>query len=223
MSARTDWLAAAVLLLAAQAGAQEAEFSGVARVIDGDTIEVSGVIVRLADIDAPELGQSCEGPRALRPCGKRAADLLAERIEGATVECRASGLDAYGRTIASCSHLGGDLGAWLVTEGYAMAFVRYSTRFVDLEAEARDKGAGLWRAAFEPPWEFRAARWRNVDPPPTPDCPIKGNISRNNGDHIYHAPWSPYYERTRIDTSQGERWFCSEGEALAAGWRPPRR
>ena len=59
-------------------------------------------------------------------------------------------------------------------------------------------------------------------PSPTavpPNCRIKGNISA--GDRVYHTPDSPYYARTQIDPAQGERWFCSEQEAQAAGWRPP--
>ena len=51
------------------------------------------------------------------------------------------------------------------------------------------------------------------------DCRIKGNIS--NGDRVYHTPDSPYYARTHIDPAQGERWFCTESEAQAAGWRAP--
>lgn len=59
---------------------------------------------------------------------------------------------------------------------------------------------------------------------PTPtavpaNCRIKGNIS--GGERIYHTPGSPYYDQTDIDVSIGERWFCSEREARAAGWRPP--
>jgi hypothetical protein len=53
-----------------------------------------------------------------------------------------------------------------------------------------------------------------------PDCRIKGNIS-NNG-RIYHVPGSRHYDRTKIDTSRGERWFCSVEEAVRAGWRAPR-
>jgi len=48
--------------------------------------------------------------------------------------------------------------------------------------------------------------------------PIKGNINAK-GEKIYHAPWSKHYAATKIDTSKGERWFCSEAEAKAAGWR----
>jgi endonuclease YncB( thermonuclease family) len=55
---------------------------------------------------------------------------------------------------------------------------------------------------------------------PPGGCRIKGNISQNG--RIYHVPGSPSYDQTKIDTSKGERWFCSEAEARAAGWRPPR-
>jgi len=56
--------------------------------------------------------------------------------------------------------------------------------------------------------------------PPSGKCVIKGNISENG--RIYHVPGSPSYDRTKIDESKGERWFCSEAEARAAGWRPPK-
>jgi len=50
---------------------------------------------------------------------------------------------------------------------------------------------------------------------------IKGNIG-SKGDRIYHVPGGRWYDKTRIDTGKGERWFCSEAEARAAGWRPPK-
>ena len=50
---------------------------------------------------------------------------------------------------------------------------------------------------------------------------IKGNIGAG-GEKIYHVPGSPYYERTEIDESKGERWFCTVAEAVEAGWRPAR-
>jgi hypothetical protein len=53
-------------------------------------------------------------------------------------------------------------------------------------------------------------------------CPIKVNISRTTGERIYHLPGQRYYSRTRIDLSSGERWFCSEDAARAAGWRKAR-
>ena len=53
-------------------------------------------------------------------------------------------------------------------------------------------------------------------------CPIKGNISKNTGERIYHTPGQEFYTQTRIDWLSGERWFCSEADARAAGWRKSR-
>ena len=104
-----------------------------------------------------------------------------------------------------------------------MVFRRYSDRFTAEEDAARAGSIGLWQTDFEPPWEYRAKRWEVAAQQAPDGCPIKGNINRG-GERIYHTPWgSQWYDRTRISTAHGERWFCSEREALAAGWRPPRR
>jgi hypothetical protein len=104
-----------------------------------------------------------------------------------------------------------------------MVFRRYSDRFTEEEDAAKAAGIGLWQTDFEPPWEYRAKRWE-VAAQQAPDrCPIKGNINRD-GQRIYHTPWgSQWYDRTRISTAHDERWFCSEREALDAGWRAPLR
>ena len=52
-------------------------------------------------------------------------------------------------------------------------------------------------------------------------CVIKRNIS-SSGERIYHVPGQRYYDNTQINESKGERWFCSEQEAVAAGWRKAR-
>jgi endonuclease YncB( thermonuclease family) len=80
--------------------------TGLIRPMDGDTFEMAGVgIVRLADIDAPEMAQKCEGgPKHLRDCGVYVADVLAERIRGRTVECEVHAIDEYQRRIASCTY-----------------------------------------------------------------------------------------------------------------------
>lgn len=52
-----------------------------------------------------------------------------------------------------------------------------------------------------------------------PACNIKGNVSINSGAHIFHVPGQKDYDRTRISADYGERWFCSEADARAAGWR----
>ena len=105
----------------------------------------------------------------------------------------------------------------------AWAFVKYSRDYVGLEKEPRAKKIGIWQAKTQPPWEYRTRRWETAQKVSSSDgCPIKGNINAK-GERIYHAPWSISYAATRIDPSKGERWFCSEAEAKAAGWRAPYR
>jgi len=89
---------------------------------------------------------------------------------------------------------------------------------------AREAGLGLWQNGVDPqtPWAYRANKWeRAAAASPRAGCPIKGNIAQD-GERIYHTPWSKYYSRTQIDLNHDERWFCDECEAAAEGWRPAR-
>ena len=89
-------------------------------------------------------------------------------------------------------------------------------QFVEKQAKARK--IGVWQGPAEAPWDFRHGEWRVAETAAPKNCSIKGNISSHG--HIYHLPWSPWYDRVSIDEARGERWFCSEADALAAGWRP---
>lgn len=192
--------------------------SGRARVIDGDTIDVAGTRVRLEGIDAPEIAQTC-GRRLFGTwaCGKAAARALRDLTFGREVACERRGTDKYGRMLGVCFVDGHDLNAQMVRKGFAWAFVRYSTSYVDAEAKARADKVGIWQGASEPAWDYRAKRWASAETAAPSGCAIKGNISSKG--HIYHMPWSPWYGKVRVDLEKGERWFCSEAEALAAGWR----
>ena len=118
-----------------------------------------------------------------------------------------------------CSAGSEDLNAWMVAEGWALAYRHYSMDYVDEEAAAQAAGRGIWRGEFVAPWDWRrGARLEPTTAVPDGECLIKGNINRD-GERIYHVPGGMYYEQTRINTSNGERWFCSEEEAIAAGWR----
>ena len=92
------------------------------------------------------------------------------------------------------------------------------------EQAAKAARRGLWRGEFVPLWDWRRGkRLAGAAPAASAgECRIKGNISRN-GTRIDHVPGAQHYERTRINTSKGERRFCSESEARAAGWRRARR
>jgi hypothetical protein len=136
------------------------------------------------------------------------------------VLCDQTGTDKYGRTLAMCFAAGININEAMVRAGFAWAFVKYSRVFETVEAEARAEKVGVWQGQAEPAWEYRHRNWQTAEQTAPKGCAIKGNISR--GGHIYHMPWSPWYGNVTISESRGERWFCSEAEALAAGWRPAR-
>jgi endonuclease YncB( thermonuclease family) len=207
-----------LLLLPAAETAARADLTGSARVIDGDTLEIGGERVRLEGIDAPEMSQACGKDEGSWDCGKAAAAALERLLGNQQIACADHGTDKYGRMLGVCFLGSRDVNAWMVREGLAWAFVKYSRSYVREEAEARASHAGIWQGTAEPAWEFRAKRWQGAEQTAPRGCAIKGNISANG--HIYHVPWSPWYGKVRIDESRGERWFCNEAEALAAGWRP---
>ena len=222
------------IAMLAMATATLADVAGPATVVDGDTLEIAGERIRLHGIDAPETDQTCERDGVTWLCGAAASGKLRELVRGREVRCREHGRDTYGRIIASCSAGGVDVEAAMVLAGLALAYRRYSTAYVGQEATAQARRVGIWSGRFVEPWQWRQGERlttaaANDNRPPTvrtgpaqaPACAIKGNISRNG--RIYHVPGGQYYDRTRIDTSKGERWFCSEAEAQAAGWRRSKR
>jgi len=223
-SALVGVLALPVLILlpgdgtAARPGPDHGGVSGPARVIDGDTIDIGGTHVRLEGIDAPERGQSC-GRRFFGTweCGAAAARELSALIGGRSVSCESRSHDVYRRLLAVCYVDGRDINAEMVRGGYAWAFVKYSSSYVREENEARAARAGIWTGKAEPAWVYREKRWASAEGAAPAGCAIKGNISTHG--RLYYAPWTPRYATVKIEESKGERWFCSEAEALAAGWR----
>ena len=201
--------------------------TGSARVIDGDTLDVGGVRIRLHGIDAPESGQSCRAGGKRWSCGREATRALAGRIGGRSIECQERDRDRYGRVVAACSASGRNLNTWMVAEGWAFAYRRYSNAYVGEESAARAARRGVWRGEVVPPWEWRKGKRLGGTRTTARQesggrCNIKGNIGKN-GTRIYHVPGGRYYDQTRISTSKGERWFCSENEARAVGWRRSRQ
>lgn len=215
-------LLVAVVVLAGQRDARSApgagaDLAGAVRVVDGDTLEVSGARVRLFGVDAPEDAQACrEADGAPWPCGDWATDAARARWEGREAACEVLETDRYGRAVARCEVAGEDLGAALVRGGMALAYLDYSRDYLPEQEAARAARAGLWRGSFEAPWDWRAARREGAPE----GCAIKGNVSDSG--RVYHEPGGRSYEGTRIDEGRGERWFCTVEEAEAAGWRPAR-
>ena len=203
--------------------APAAELSGRASVIDGDTIEIHGQRIRLHGIDAPESGQSCQARGEPWRCGQQAANALDRMLEGRAVSCSGRDVDRYGRIVAVCRVSGTDANAWMVDQGWALAYRRYSEDYVPLEIAAQRAQRGLWRGEFIEPWAWRRGeRLLAANDNQAEGCKIKGNVS-SEGERIYHVPGGQHYGRTKIDLAKGERWFCTEAEANAAGWRGSKR
>jgi micrococcal nuclease len=194
--------------------------------VDGDTIEVllggEELRVRYIGIDTPE---TVDPRRPVGCFGKEASARNRELVEGKAValEKDVSETDRFGRLLryvwldpSTGSGQALMVNARLVEEGYATAStfppdVRYAERFAALQAEAQEAGRGLWGACVTPEAQAGCA------------APlIKGNIN-SAGEKIYHVPGGASYEDTQIDETKGERWFCAETEAVAAGWRKSSR
>ena len=196
---------------------------GRASVIDGDTFKINKFPIRLHGIDAPETDQSCHDQDG-KPyrCGELAKTQMVKYTKGKTVTCNINRRDRYKRLIGVCYAGNQDLNGLLVSDGLALAYRQYSKKYIEAENIAKLNKVGLWQGSFVKPWDWRKGkRLVKESTKHSGKCMIKGNISSSG--KIYHTPSSPWYKRTKINTGKGERWFCSEEDAKAAGWRPPKR
>jgi endonuclease YncB( thermonuclease family) len=195
---------------------------GRAEAIGGDLVRVAGTAVRLAGIEAPELQQSCgAGARRYR-CGAAAQVALGKLVNGRTLACAVSGADSAGRPLATCTRGQLDIGGELVRQGHAFAGSGLFAGYAGFERQARHSKLGIWAAGdVERPAEFRAKVWDEAKRRAPDGCPIKGLVTGEG--RVYVLPWSPDYDRGRIQKVRGERWFCSEREAEAAGFKPAAR
>jgi len=125
------------------------------KIIDGDTIILNGEKIRFSGIDAPELKQTClQGDQKVN-CGIITKKLLAEKIDKTTTECIREGKDVYKRTLAECFVNDESLSKFLVRNGYAFAYRKYSKKFIKDEDFAKVNKLGMWSMKFQYPWDFR--------------------------------------------------------------------
>jgi micrococcal nuclease len=194
----------------------------VTRVIDGDTIEVSidgkKERVRYIGIDTPE---SVHPTQPVECYGTEATAFNTSLVAGKYVrlESDITDRDRYGRLLRYVYHEGVMVNQQLVANGYAHLYTYPpDVAHVDIlrraQQEAREQMRGLWSACTSVLGQSAVPSESSV----LPTCSIKGNIS-GDGEKIYHTPECPYYSRTHIDLSVGERWFCGEEEAQKEGWR----
>jgi len=216
--------------------AGESEYTNlvkVLRVIDGDTIEIEDLgKVRLIGIDTPETVD----PRKPVQCfGKEASGKAKEMLLGKKVHLESDPTqgdkDKYNRALRYVFlEDGTNFNKWMIENGYAHEYTynipyKYQREFKDAEKSARDNNRGLWAsdtcagntnpAATQSSGSKLSNQQSNQS---NGQCLIKGNIS-SSGEKIYHMPGGAYYNKTIIDKSRGERWFCTEADAQAAGWR----
>jgi endonuclease YncB( thermonuclease family) len=233
-----------LVLLAVLSASQS--FAASVTVKDGGTVQLGGVTYRLDGIDAPELDQICIDEHADNwACGVEARDQLSKLIGGRDVRCEDLGLGTTykKRHVGICTVEGetAPLNQLVVRQGFALNFEPYARgRFKDDEAGAKDNRRGLWKGCFVAPSEFRRGRKDGAllgdscrtdrdreiravlfpeNPTMPPGCSIKGKfavrarVTGNVG--VYHLQGCRSYPAL----TEPNRWFCSEEDAQAAGFR----
>ena len=140
------------------------EISGNAQIIDGDTIKINSKKIRLYGIDAPEFKQMCKQTYLTiifftftkdYPCGKISTEKLKKKINNKVITCKILDVDRYKRFIGECYKRNLNLNSWLVSNGYAVAYRKYSKKYISNEINAKNEKKGLWQGKFEMPWDFR--------------------------------------------------------------------
>lgn len=211
-----------VWLIGTGAVPARAEIAGKADAVAGDRLDIGGITAQLFGVDAPERGQACLRDGKRWDCGFAATAALAFRTAGQWVVCAERGIAADGTPLALC-WLGGrggpEVNGWMVAAGWGLA--DQPPLFADAEAAARTAGRGIWGSGFVSPAEWRQGARLPIETIPAEPaglCTVKGSITAE-GERIYHLPGGAFYPNATIDPARGERWFCSEADAEAAGWR----
>ena len=135
--------------------------NGNAKVVDGDTIVIKNLRIRLFGIDAPEKNQICKINSKAYSCGRTSTEALKSLINGHRVLCQWKNLDVYGRPLAICSVPGRmegstiSLNGMMVITGNAVAYKKYSKKYLDSENSAKESRIGIWQGEFDMPWDWR--------------------------------------------------------------------
>ena len=210
-------------------------------VLDGDTIKIdyngTETSVRFIGVNTPETVD----PRTTVECfGQEASNYLKELLTGKKVKIEADSSqtdrDKYDRLLRYVYLDGEDVGYKIINNGYGYEYtydVPYSKQsaYKNAQDDASKAGRGLWAEgacvksdtnavedAPEPQTEIITPIDNDSSSEANEVCNIKGNINYS-GEKIYHVPGQEYYNSTEINEEYGERWFCTEEEARAAGWR----
>jgi endonuclease YncB( thermonuclease family) len=145
------------LAMAIGAPAHGQIIAGGASAVDGDTLAITNIRIRLHGIDAPEARQTCKKGEEEWACGQDAKMALASLVNEFEVLCVQNAMDAFGRSVATC-HIGGmDLGLAMIEAGLAVALENAPPDYLNVQARRREAKIGIWSSQFVLPAEFRAA------------------------------------------------------------------
>ena len=143
---------------------QASEIIGFPKVVDGDSIHIKSYKIRLEGIDAPEMRQKCKKPylqimfftfQRDYYCGQVSKKKLVQKIGNKSVKCILLGKDRYKRYLAKCFKGTINLNRWMVRNGYAIAYRKYSKTYILDENFAKEEKLGLWGGSFIKPEKWR--------------------------------------------------------------------
>ena len=145
-----------IILLISSLNVVASEISGVPRITDGDTIKILNKRIRFYGIDTPEKKQICIKNSKEYRCGQEATNALIKKINRKTVVCKVQEkLDRYKRYVGVCFLGDINLNKWMVRNGYAVAYRRYSKDYIQDENYAKKNKIGLWSGNFTHPEKWR--------------------------------------------------------------------
>ena len=138
--------------------------SGKAITIDGDTIKIKNKKIRLHGIDAPEIKQLCQRTflsififsfQENYKCGEISKKKLEKYVKNNIIKCKVEGIDGYKRILGTCYKNTININSRMVRNGYAVAYKKYSKKYLSVEREAKREELGLWKGKFDMPWDWR--------------------------------------------------------------------
>ena len=156
-----------IILLVLLSNSIAEEISGIPKVVDGDTVHIDNYKLRLEGIDAPEMRQQCKKESFKislfigftfykdYSCGRVSKEKLITKIDTTEIKCISSSKDRYKRYIATCYKGKTNLNQWMVRNGFAIAYRRYSKSYVSDEEFAKENKLGIWQGKFIEPEKWR--------------------------------------------------------------------
>lgn len=211
---------------------EDGEYVRVSQVLDGDTFDVGdgkngtsgeGLTVRLASVGAPETGM-CYADEAKAALEKMLRGREVFMYKDLDAKDDFGRLVRYVRLDKSSRYEDNVLlNEWLIANGYAVYKkgddVRHDKRLAEKQAQARARGKGLWGACSAFDRAKLGATGASTLEPTNKDCVIKGNVQDVSKEKVYFLPHCPNYAKTVISDGTEERYFCTEKEAVKAGFR----